>query len=150
MPSQPNHEPAFIESFVVARRREQWLLLAKPKRREKIINHLNHCECVDFDPRTVVPIQGPWSRSDAIPGLIGRVTSTDTCAMISGGSLDGQTVPLTEALDHVVGSSNGTILSIDPGKVAMYEPENGRGRCLLIKDPAARDALLSFMGSQDR
>lgn len=46
---------------------------------------------------------------------------------------------LTEALYRIIGFGRAAVISIIPGKLAYFEPENGRdNRWLLVADPALR------------
>lgn len=120
-------EETFIRSFIVAHRRPRWLqLLASEKRRNEMLDRLNHC--AEFDPRHV-----RWLASNAdVVGLLRSRGAPDTCRVLSYVSeLDGREMPLEEVVDSLYEYGWGTVLICIPGRLAYYYDECGSRRALL-------------------
>lgn len=127
-------EETFIRSFIASHRRPRWLqLLASVKRRNEILNRLNHC--AEFDPRYV-----RWlaSNADAV-GLLKSRGAPDTCRVLSYASvLDGREMPLNEAVGSLFENCWGTVLICIPDRLAFYYDEGGERRALLERAHAHR------------
>jgi len=64
--------------------------------------------------------------------LLRSLGAPSDCYLISAHTdIDGKTLPLTEALDDVVGNRVGTVVCCIPDKLAYWEGEGLRARCLL-------------------
>ena len=135
-PMPPDHEAEFVQAFIAPQRRERWASLSDPRKRSKLLDRLDHHAEYDLDPRYYLRLSGNADRR--IEAVIERLTPLRSCHFI-GGPLDGATMDLHDALAQTVGRQLGAIISIDPGRVAYYEPHDWRdGRLLLVRDPAAR------------
>ncbi len=135
-PMPLGHEAEFVRAFIARQRRERWLSLSDPRKRSKLLDRLDHHAEYDLDPRYRLRLSEDADRR--IEAVIERLTPLRSCHFI-GGPLDGATMGLHEALAKTVGWQLGAIISIDPGRVAFYEPHDARdGRLLLVRDPAAR------------
>jgi hypothetical protein len=131
----PEHEEATIKAFVVHDKQERFLLFAaSPKNRKKLTRELGHF-CW-FDNRystpvswTVDPNRKLWDRHvQGIANIIRLLRSKgagQSCWGISENvEIDGKLLPLESALESVVGSGMGSILSCIPGKLAYFEGED--------------------------
>ena len=88
------HEEATIRAFFSPLRRSRWLeSLASPKRRNKILDKLNHCQ--DFDHRFVTLLS---SKTDVV-SLLDSLGAPKSCYVISSTlTLDGCELELSEAI----------------------------------------------------
>lgn len=128
----PNEE-IIVRQFFVKDKRDRWrLLLNDPRKRSAALGKLNHMS--DLDPACVT-----WmKREKDIVDLLkkeekekGRVAVT-VYVMTLDSELDGQTMPLDEAVEKVVQSGWGAILLCVPSAVrAYYYDEEGMRRALL-------------------
>ncbi len=112
-----NHEEAFVLTFVVAERRARYLeFLRNPKRRVEILRRLSHC--FDFEPHLATPV----SRNSNLPLLL-RNRGAGDAAHVIGGRLDGEDLPLEEAVKSATADPNGVVISCIPGRLAIYMQE---------------------------
>lgn len=134
------HEEATVNAFVIRGKRERFLsFLANAKCRDKFV-----CELANFrwfDPRFATPV--PWKPDPRlslwerhldgirrIEQLLKSKGAGNTCwATSKNANLDGKELELHAALEAIVGSDKGTILSFIPGRLAYYE---GEGEALLL------------------
>ena len=130
-----NHESALINAFVVRERKERLLyLVANPNRRKKFIDELGHFRW--FDPRfatkakwTTEHTVGLWDRhNEGIANILRLLKSKgagETCWVISQfHDADGREMQLGAALEKIIGSGMGSILSCVPGRLAYFEGED--------------------------
>lgn len=124
-------EKLLIEAFIVKRKRNRMIeLLSKKKRRSKILESLYHFN--DLDPRFVKNIPPNQQTSNKIYSLLKDKGATNMCYIISADlDIDQKTLRLSDALDIVVGSGSGTLISCVPGRLGYYEGENPGDRCIL-------------------
>lgn len=125
---QTLHEEALVNAFIVRERRERWLeLLKSSKHRRKITVSLAHPHPAWFDARYVkqiLPSQG--HAIDIYETLRAKGAGATCCTISEASSLDGRELNLKFALNEVVGSQLGTILSCLVGELAYVESEEGR------------------------
>lgn len=120
------HEVETIRSFIVRRKRERYLeFVSNPKTRAKLTHQLAHFK--DIDPackRSIIPsLQNPRG----IAKLLIARGAPGYCYLISEDPrLDGRELQLSEALDEIVGSGMGAILSCVAGRLAFIETEDER------------------------
>jgi hypothetical protein len=131
-----SEEEALIRSFVVAAKQERYVdFLAHPKRRRKATAALAHF--ADLDSRWVVRLPSGQHTVPAITEFLRSLGAGETCHVISESeALDGQRLPLGQALDAVIGHGMGTLLSCVPGRLAFFEGEGPKDRCILVRRPA--------------
>lgn len=115
-----------IRAFVIPQKRERYVeAVSNDKRRRKFIAKLSHFD--DFDPRWIVQIAPASQNPEAIKAMLTKRGATATCQAISEFvELDGQEIPLTDALQKVIGYEMGTILCCVPGRLAYFESEETR------------------------
>jgi hypothetical protein len=126
------HDEALVRAFIDPAKREQYLSrLASPKTRQKFISkHFPHMR--DLDQRYAHRLEPRDAHAETIYAELHRRGAPDHCYVLSSSSsLDGQEVPLYDALDDVVGSSDGTFVSCIPGKLAYFEGEEPNERYIL-------------------
>lgn len=110
-------------------------MLESPKRRPKALALLSHS--LALDPRWSMRIEHGIQSIDGILALLNKRDATPTCYVISEDRLlDGNFVPLRDAVTRVVGSGMGSVLSCIPGKLAYYEGESPGTRYILERRKA--------------
>jgi hypothetical protein len=122
-----------IRAFIRAERSPRYLaLLAKRGGREKLRAQLAHLP--DLDLRFAHPIPGSEANPVAIARLLLAKGAPGTCYCLSeSAALDGKVLPLTNALEQVVGYGIGTLLSCVPGQLAYFEGEEQGRRFILSR-----------------
>ena len=132
---QGEHEQAMVKAFVVRGRQERFSsFLSSPKNREKFTKELAHFRWFDGRYATAVhwkvdPSLKLWERHlqglEDISRLLRSKGAGRTCWVISEDSkIDGRELRLESALESVIGSGMGTILSCVLGKLAYFEGED--------------------------
>lgn len=127
------HEKAFIDAFVEREVRERWhTKLASRKHRRTFLHELGHY--VRFDSRYISLIEPAKQTPSEILSALRKLGATDECYAISEyNSLDGKILKLADALNQVIGSGVGSILSCVQGRLAYYEGEDQGRRCLFVR-----------------
>ena len=117
---------AFLSKDARARARE----LLWSARRSKWTGRLPHW--VEFDTGTALAIEASSHTAESIERLLRKAGAKDHCWLVSENSdLDGNSLPLREALDRVVGQGFATVISCLPGRLGYYEGEGPRNRLIL-------------------
>jgi hypothetical protein len=129
------HEAATIKAFIVRDKQERLLSFAgSPKNRKKFTRELPHFRW--FDKKYSTPVSWSpdpklklWERHvqgiENIVLLLKSKGAGETCWVISADlDIDGKLLALESALESVVGSGTGAILSCIPGKLAYFEGED--------------------------
>ncbi len=122
------HEESIIRSFIKPARRARWLdSLATAKRRVRILDRLNHCQDIDERYATLLVSNA------MVVDLLKARGAPALCYVLSSGpvKLDGQELPLAEAVEQITAAGWGTIIGCLPGKLAYYYDECGERRMLL-------------------
>ena len=129
-------------------KRERYLgFVSDPKTRTRFTHALAHFR--DIDPTCIRSI--PPSRQTARE--IGRILQTKgsygVCYVITEHpDLDGRDLPLSDALNEVVGRGIGAILSCLPGQLAFMETEDERFILEKDKKPLRPPLCVRFIASQ--
>ena len=128
-----NEEEALIRAFVVSSKHDRMVeLLANPKRRRKVTSSLAHFR--DLDPRWIVPVIASKHDPRSVAEALRSRGANDTCWVISENSeIDARRLPLLEALEAVIGSGMGSLLSCAPGALGFFEGEGPSDRCILAR-----------------
>ena len=131
-----DHEAAFIRAFLTPTKHERIVeLLSKPKRRRTFLRTLAHFG--DLDPRFCVQIPSTEQSASGIASLLRKRGAPAECYLISEDlALDGKSMPLPDALQKIVASGMGTLVSCIPGRLGYYEGEARGDRCLLERGAA--------------
>ena len=117
------HERAFVESFLYARRRERFLeALTNPKKRRVFLNEFCHPKWSSF---VLTRYATPVAPSENIEVRLRLMGAPDRC-YVMGWKIDGWDLSLDEALKEMAGSRMGVVISCIPGKLAYLESEDGR------------------------
>ncbi len=123
----PSCERALVEAFIIPSKRARYAtLLAKPTRRAKILDGLNHNR--DFDPRYATPVP---STTDIVAALRAYGAPNRCHVLSSLSELDGQEMDLADAIDEAESGLIGTLIGCIPGKLAYYYDEGGAERVIL-------------------
>lgn len=125
------HEEALIRAFFLPDRQQRYLeILAKPKRRRDITREFDHFK--HLDPRRIVCIPPHKQHAADIFRILKEKGAPETCYGFSDWpEVDGKVLPLLDALEKVVGVGMGTFLSCIPGRLAFFEGEQMKTRCIL-------------------
>jgi hypothetical protein len=129
------HEQATIRAFVVRDKQERFLAFAtSSKNRKKFTGELAHFHWFDQRFATSMPwkVDPSLSLSERHTQGIGNIArllrskgAGKTCWVISeNAEIDGRELDLDSALETVIGSGMGTILSCIAGKLAYFEGED--------------------------
>lgn len=130
MPDTTRHDESIVRAFIAPHRREQFLRrLANPKTRHKILGQLAHFH--DLDPRYAHRIPPRDQTTDGVYRLLKGKGAPDTCYAMGHSDLDGQVVPLREALEDIVPVSFGQFVSCIPGKLGYFGGEESNEHYIL-------------------
>ena len=124
------HEQAFVSVFVVPEKRGRYAeFLPKPKRRVEVTRRFNHF--FDFVPALARQI--PRGTSAELAPLLRARGAGDTAHVIGGrDEIDGQDLPLEEAIDGALGDPSGVVVSCIPGRLALYVQEFPPGDTFIL------------------
>ena len=124
-------EEHLLARFVVPNKRERYAeMISKPKKRAKFLAELDHFK--SLDPRYVVPIAASQQSPEGITSILAKKGAPQSCWVTSSHrDLDEKQMYLLEALKKIVGCQMGTILTCIPGRLAYFEGEEMRDRCIL-------------------
>jgi hypothetical protein len=125
------HESGVVRAFVVRPKQERYLeLLGKPRNRAAALHALGSGE--DLDSRFMTLVARNEQTIAGIAQHLQRRGADARCYVMSEmREVDGQVLPLEEALQVVVGSTLGTIVSCVAGRLAYFESEIVGERWLL-------------------
>jgi len=132
-------EKIIIKSFFLKRYHERILFeLSSYKRRRDALFRLSHNYNSILNPKYMIEIPKPNSDYNDIEKMLRNLGGEDLCYVISlEDSIDGQVMPLRNALQNAVGYGLPSIVSSIPGKLAYFEAEQTAGappRFILKKD----------------
>ncbi len=133
--AQIEHEDAVIKAFFLPNKQERFLaFISNPKNRRKLTQELAHFR--GFDQRFAAPLgwkvnptqnlaQRHAQGIENIARLLKSKGARQTCWVISEDrQLDGKELKLEDALEEVIGSDMGTILSCVPARLAVFVGED--------------------------
>jgi hypothetical protein len=129
--AEQNIEEAFVRSFVVPDKRQRYIeLLANPKRRRKILDHLNH----QFDYDSKYENHVPHDDCQQVVNMLKNRGAAEYCHVIADGhELDGSDVTLEIALESLWLHSFAYIIICDPKHLAYFQAETPSRPVLLVK-----------------
>ena len=118
------HSSALIRAFIAPERRERYLaLLASRRGRDKLRAALARLH--DLDRRCCHDLPKGVHSAQEIGALLKAKGAPDECVLLAEDvALDGQCLPLGEALQTVIGRGMGTFISCLPVRLAFYEGED--------------------------
>ena len=129
-----DYSAELIRTFVDRTRRARYLTLLESgaKGRVKLRRALPHFS--DLDERYVRPIPAGSQSPDTILQMLRDLGAPKTCyIMAESDDLDDREMPLELALDSVVASGMGALLSCIPGRLAYFEGESAGDRGVLYR-----------------
>ncbi|GAC1471622.1 MAG: hypothetical protein NVSMB9_17980 [Isosphaeraceae bacterium] len=141
------HEAFTIRAFIAPARRARWLgALASKKRRGAFLDRLNHCR--DLDERFSTPL----ASNDDVVAALRSLGAPAICYVMSDlATIDGQEMPLDEAVTQSELGGWGTIISCIPGQLAYYSDEAAsRRRRMLLKRFESRPRNTAGPNSRER
>jgi hypothetical protein len=125
-----DHEQAFVSVFVVPEKRTRYAeFLPKPKRRGEITGRF--CHFFDFVPALAKQV-ARGTASELAPLL--RARGAGDIAHVIGGrdEIDGQDLPLEQAIDDALADPSGVVVSCVPGRLALYIQEFPPGDTFIL------------------
>jgi hypothetical protein len=125
------HSSALVEAFIAPERRARYVtLLQSPTGRAKLRARLAHLR--DLDPRFALRVAPTaHTASDLAALLVARGAPSDCVLLAEDSALDGERMPLLDALAAIVGRGIGAFVSCIPGRLAFYEGEGPGERYIL-------------------
>ena len=114
-------ERRFVEAYVERSTRGRYLEMLKgPKRRQKVLDRLNHNPGFDFSKaRDLGSID-----ADGLTALLGSLRVEPTGFLMADGSeLDGRELRIELAVQELVGTHWGAVLICPPKPIAVYREE---------------------------
>jgi len=131
-----DHEQAFVSAFILKSKQTRYLVkLASPKHRHEFLSRLHHD--LDYDSRFANQIPRSEQTAALVYATLKALGAPEHCyAIAASADLDGRLLPLREALESVLGTGDGVVLSCVPGKLAYYESEEPNGRYILLRSSA--------------
>lgn len=144
-----HHEIQLVAAFIKRSKRDRYReIVSNSRLRHKFTIGLAHFK--DFDPRYRVPIPSNKLFAGNIARELERRHSPKTIFAISEDpALDQKEILLVEALERIVGSGMGTILSCLPGRLAFVETEDERFILERNDLPEKRKLIRFVVGHKD-
>lgn len=128
-------EVEFANNFILDSKVQGFIKKSKGHRRRGYLNTvLPHC--LLFKNECLMEFENVVKDSDEVYEKLRKKTSSNFCYVLSCNSLiDGLKLPLKSALEKVVGKFNGgTVLIIDPNRLAYFEGEEIGDRFILCSE----------------
>ena len=127
------HEHGFLEFLEEpSRRRMKTLLELGEKRRGDVRSLLDHA--VRLDPRFSRHLTGSDAFSGPVEATLRKMGAPPTCYVLAANAeLDAREMPLGEALDAIIGKSDGSFVSCIPGRLGFFEYEDMKSSYLLSR-----------------
>ena len=129
----PDLEAAIVGAFIAKQKRERLLLILRsPQRTRKLQEQFPHES--RWDPRVVVPIPVAQQTAERLHAeLLRRGAKNEVYLISANPKLDARSWNLVDALQEVVGSSSGTLVSCIPDRLAYFEGEAPGDRFILAR-----------------
>lgn len=129
------HEELFITSFLLPGRHKRALhQLACMRKRSQFLNRLGNLDNHYLDERYSTWIPEEMNKYEEIYNLLKANDAPQHSYLISRyKSWDKKYMLLNEALTKILNSGYGTVISLIPGHLALYESECPNHRCLLVR-----------------
>ncbi|MEJ9306797.1 hypothetical protein ABEW33_26400 [Priestia megaterium] len=120
-------EQLIVKAFFEKRIQERVLHeLASPKKRLDALSRLCHNYTTTLRKKHLIELPKANFNKEDLETLLRRYGPIKQCYVISWDEdIDGKEVPLSSALEHVVGLGMPSIISFIPGELAYFESEQG-------------------------
>lgn len=130
----PEDLERFVRAFIEKPKRDRWLtLLNSAKGRKKLTYSFHHS--YEFDERWSTFV-GDVHSAVEIASRLRKLGAGPTAYLLSSDwDLDGQTLPLDEALGEILNSDSGHYLICIPDRLAFFESEDRDERYVLHRAP---------------
>ena len=128
MSANRNYDEEIVRLFIHKDRKEGCLFKLTHHRRREVVGAL-HGQ-IEFDPRFCVELPKALSPNSLLKMLKDKGAGNYAYVMSNNEELDGETLPLLDALNGCVDSTIGTIIYCLEGQVGYYESDDA-GRYLL-------------------
>ena len=116
-------EERFVRAYIAKTRQNRYLTFLKGKKRQHILNRLNHS--LDLDDRKAEVLDKRHRSASALTGLLRDQRVADTCFLIADGSeYDGCELPLDQGVDALLNNFFGAVLICPPKPIALYKTED--------------------------
>jgi hypothetical protein len=132
--AQMNEHELGFTTFLAGptQRRMRTLLELGPKRRKDVRALLDHS--IRLDRRFAQHLDGAGDSARLVEAALKRLGAPATCYVISADeALDGQEMPLSDALNAVEPGHFGAFISCIPGKLSYFRYEDAKSAYLLEK-----------------
>ena len=131
-------EIAFVEAFIASNRRERYkMFLANRKKRQEILNRLNH-NVWDFDPAIMRPVTNQLLGGKTLEEFLiahGAKREENVYILSDNSELDGLYLPLEKAIAEIYRKDFASVACCVKGKLAFYRPEAPGDGYVLAKAP---------------
>ncbi len=126
-------ERRFVDAYIVKAKRKRYLeFLSNPKRRQKILERLNHA--LDYDRQCATEVDGSMANTEALVGLLKKHGADSTvCYLVADhNARDGTTMNLNDAAGELLLNHFGALIICPPKPIALYKTED-IGKLILFK-----------------
>ena len=115
-------EEAFVKAFIVKGKQERYLTLLAGRKRREILDRFNHV--LDFEPKFAAVIPREMRTVEKVTRLLRERGAAQTChVMVDSLDIDGEDLPLEDALAQVIAHDFGSVLCCLPGRLAFHKAE---------------------------
>lgn len=120
-------EQLIVQAFFEKRIQERVLHeLAFPKKRLDALSRLCHNYSTTLRKKYLIEVPKANFNKEGLETLLRKYGPIKHCYVISWDEdIDGKEMPLSSALEHIVGLGMPSIISCIPGKLAYFESEQG-------------------------
>lgn len=128
-----DHERGFLPFLAEPTRTRMETLLGLGQKRRIDVRSLLH-QSVRLDPRFAQHLTGSDAFSGPVEAMLQKRGAPSTCYVLAANSeLDGREMPLSEALDAIIGMGDGAFVSCIPGRLGFYEYAGMKSSYLLSR-----------------
>jgi len=126
-----DHERGFLAFLAEPTKRRLHTLLELGDKRRRDARMLLH-HSVRLDPRFAQHLVGSDAFSGPVEAMLRKRGAPSTCYVLAANSdLDGREMPLSEALEAIIGMGDGAFVSCISGRLGFYEYESIKSSYLL-------------------
>ena len=123
-------EEQFVNSYIQKSKRTRYLTFLKGKKRQQILDRLNHT--LDFVEAKATELDGRYRSSAALYKLLRGYHVSDTCYLVADGNdLDGNELAVESGVEELLDNHFGAVLICPPNPIAVYK-EEVQGRLMIL------------------